>query len=596
MDIVTWIGILAVLTSVLLLFWMRRYYTREIASLEGEIKLFKNANEYQDEAVVVFSTKYEVLNANRAARKLLHLEPFHQDMIPEQEILLQVGHSDPKSLFDVIEQQGKITDGTIHLEKVKLMVAKTVYHVNIFIDHSKWNFQNSIICVFQDISREFREEENLKKLGEIDFLTNLHSQFKANSDINHMVITAQRESEQLALFIFGINQFEKMKVTYGLAYTNNLIKKLAEFLKGLESESTFSYRLDCDNFLYIIRDIKGEDDALKRGEEISKKISRFFKLNSKDTHLTFSMGIVLYPDHGRNAAKLIDHAFVALEESMERADGSVQIFQKEKNHIQADEMLMTEEMRRGLEGKEFEVYYQPIIDLKTMRVAGAEALIRWNHPRLGLIGPDKFIRLAEVSGLIMDMGEYVLNEVIYQHKRWSDLGFKMIQISINISARELLSYQLGEKLEQFFMDHKVDPHYFSLDMSEYDAVEDPVKTDLEFSILKKIGVNLSIDHFGVGGSSIEQLQKLPIHTLKIDRSLLKQIDTDKNHQEAVKAIVVLGHALNMQVVAEGIETKEQYAMLQKLGCDMAQGYIFSKPAPVFEFQELIRPDTKRSRK
>ena len=151
---------------------------------------------------------------------------------------------------------------------------------------------------------------------------------------------------------------------------------------------------------------------------------------------------------------------------------------------------------------------------------------------------------------------------------------------------------MGEKLEQFFIDQKVDPQYFNLDMSESDAMEDTIKTDMEFSILKKIGVNLSLDHFGIGGSSIEQLQKLPIHTLKIDRSLLKNVDEDKNHQEAVKAIVVLGHTLNMQIVAEGIETKEQYNMLKKLGCDMAQGYIFSKPAPAFEFQELIRPDKK----
>lgn len=195
--------------------------------------------------------------------------------------------------------------------------------------------------------------------------------------------------------------------------------------------------------------------------------------------------------------------------------------------------------------------------------------------------------------MIIDIGEYVLEEVIRQHRHWSEFGFKDIEITINLSARELLTYQLGEKLEQLFIDQKVDPHYFNLDMSESDAMEDTIKTDLEFSILKKIGVNLSIDHFGVSGSSIEQLQKLPIHALKIDRSLLKDVDTDKHHQETVKAIVVLAHALNMEVVAGGIETKGQYAMLQKLGCDRAQGYIFSRPAPAFEFQKLIRTEKTR---
>ena len=592
MDLLTGVSIVVVLVTIILFLWMKRHYSKEIGRLKGEIKLFKNANEYQDEAVVVFSGDYKVLSANRAARKLLQLELFHQNMTPEKEIHIQVGHSDPQTLFEVIEKQGKITKGTIHLEKVVLTIEGLVHHVSLYIDHSKWNFKNSIICVFKDASSEFQEEENLKKLGEIDFLTGLHSQFKANSDINQLVIAAQRESKQLAFYIFGINNFEKMKITYGLAYANNLLKKFAEFLKGLEGENKFSYRLECDNFLYIIRDIEDEYDALVKGREISKKTSRFFKLNNKSTHLTFSTGIVLFPDHGKNASKLIDHAYVALDLSKKKEDGSVEIFKQEKYDVQDDEMLMTEEMKAGLGKREFEVYYQPIIDLKTMEVGGAEALIRWNHPRLGLITPDKFIHLAEVSGLIMDIGEYVLKEVIRQHRHWSEFGFKDIEISINISARELLAYQLGEKLEQLFIDQKVDPRYFNLDMSECDAMEDVVKTDLEFSILKRIGVNLSIDHFGVGGSPIEQLQKLPIHALKIDRSLLENIDTDKYHQETVKAIIVLAHALNMEVVAQGIETKEQYTMLQKLGCDHAQGYIFSKPAPAFEFQELLRVDKR----
>ena len=595
MDTLTLIGLSAVLAAVLLLLWMKRYYSKEISRLKGEIKLFKNANEYQDEAVVVFSADYEVLSANRAARKLLQLEPFHQNMKPEKEIFLQVGHSDPQSLFEVIERQGKITKGTIHLEKVVMTVDKATHPVDIFIDHSKWNFKNSIICVFHNATSERAKEEKLKKLGEVDFLTSLPSQFKANSDINNMVIEAQRESKQLAFYIFGINHFEEMKVTYGLAYTNNLLKKFSEFLIGLKSKNSFGYRLDCDNFLYIIKDIGSETAALEEGKKIYKKLSQFFKRSGKDTNPAFSIGIVLYPDHGRNASKLIDHAYIALAESRERSEGNVMIFKREKNHIQSDQMIMTEEIKSGLKKKEFEIYYQPIISLKDMQVEAAEALIRWNHPRLGLIGPDRFIHLAEVSGLIVDIGEYVLEEVIRQHKHWAEFNFKSIEISINISARELLTYQLGERLEQLFIDQKVDPHYFNIDISESDVMEDPIKTDMELSILKKIGVNLSIDHFGVYGSSIEQLQKLPIHTLKIDRSLLKNVDSDKDHQEIVRAIVVLAHTLKLETVAEGIETKEQYAMVQKLGCDRAQGYIFSRPAPAFEFQELIRPDEKQRR-
>jgi EAL domain-containing protein (putative c-di-GMP-specific phosphodiesterase class I) len=356
----------------------------------------------------------------------------------------------------------------------------------------------------------------------------------------------------------------------------------------LEAENAFGYRLDCDSFLYVVKDIEDEKDALEKGIKISKTITQFFKLNNKKTYFTFSAGIVLFPEHGKNANQLLDHAFIALTESKEKLDGTVEIFQKEKLDAQNNDMLLTNEIKLGLEREEFEVYYQPIIDLETEQVIAAEALIRWNHPRFGLIAPDRFIHLAELSGLIKDIGEYVLKEVIYQHKRWSDYGFKNIEISINISARELLVYKPAEKLEKLFDDYKVDPSNFSFNISESDMMQDIQKTELAFSIMKKIGVNLSINHFGTGGSSIELLKKLPIHTLKIDQSLLRDIDRDIYHQEATKAIILLAKTLNLKTVAEKIETKDQYAVLKKIGCHYAYGYIFSRPSPVFEFQELLR--------
>ncbi len=573
---------------ILILLWMKWHYSKEINRLKGEVKLFRNANEYQAEAVVVFSADYEVFSANRAARKLLQLKPYEENMIPPKEILLQVGQSDIKSLFEVIDEQGKITEGTIHLKKVTLTIEKSVHHVNLYIDHSKWNLQNSIICVFQDASSEFKEEENLKRLKKIDFLTNLHSQFKANSDINQMIIEAQKESGQLALYILGINNFETLKSTYGLTYTNDLLKKFAALLKVLEADNAFGYRLDCDSFLYVVKDIEGEKDALAKGTKISKTITQFFKLNNKKTYFTFSVGVVLFPDHGKNANQLIDHAFLALAKSKEKLNGTVEIFKKENINIQNDDMLLTNEIKLGLERKEFEVYYQPVIDLETEQIRGAEALIRWNHPRFGLITPARFIHLAELSGLIRDIGDYVLKETIYQHRRWSDYGFKNIEISVNISAYELLVESPAEKLEKLFADYSVDPAHFSFNISEREMMHDIEKTKSSFSILDKIGVKLSISHFGANGSSASLLQELPIHTLKIDHSLLKDIDKDPYHQEMVKAITLLARTHHLKTVAEKIETRGQYAMLKTLGCDEAYGYIFAKPSPVFEFQELLR--------
>jgi predicted signal transduction protein with EAL and GGDEF domain len=348
------------------------------------------------------------------------------------------------------------------------------------------------------------------------------------------------------------------------------------------------YRLDCDNFLLAVKNVKSEEEVLKRGKEINQEVVGLFKEGDNKSTILISSGIVIFPEHGKNSNQLIDHAFMALEKAKEKGEGITEIFRNTQSKVLEKEIVLSEEIKSGLKKKEFLVYYQPIIDLHTDDVIAAEALVRWKHPEHGLIRPGTFIDLAEKTGLILDIGEYVLTEVIHQRKTWSEFGFKNIEISVNLSPRELHIPQLAIKLEELFIECQVDPRYFNFDISEASVMENIDKTDMEFDIMKKIGVFLSLDHFGVGGSSIERLQKLPIHTLKVDRSLLKDIDSNKDHQEIVKAIVVLAHSLNIEVVAEGIETRDQYNMLQKLDCDQAQGYLFAKPAPAFEFQKMLR--------
>lgn len=576
------------LIMLIVLIIARVYYIKRISQLKEEIKVFKNSNEYQEESIVIFSEDFEILFSNRSAKKLLQLESFKQSKPLHKEIKFQIDKSDTLTLAKIIEQHTKIVKGTIRLDNVLMIVQEHKKNVNVYIDYTKWHSQNAYICVLQDISNDAIESEAKRQFGEVDFLTNLPSQFKANKDINQLVITAQRENRQIAFFLLGIDDFEELKSIFGLGYTNSLLKNFADFLKNLESEHTRGYRVECDNFLYVVEDIKDENEVLELGYELHKNVSSFFASKSKDRELKFSIGSVIFPEHGRNSSKLIDHAYRALADSKRDPNSSVILFKQEQHGIKDSEKKLIEEIKNGLENGEFEVYYQPIIDLKNSHIIAAEALVRWNHPKLGLLMPNKFIRLAEESRLIVNIGEFVIEEVISHHKKWKEEGLSSIEISINISARELLEYQLADKLVQLFKDNSVESKFFNLDMSESDAIKDMIKTDQEFSILKEIGVNLSLDHFGISGSSIEQLQKLPIHTLKVDRSILKDIDRDYYHQETFKAIVVLAHALNMKVVAEGIETKEQYDILQKLGCDRAQGHIFSKPAPKSEFQELLK--------
>ncbi len=566
----------------------KRQYSKIENKLADKNRLFKKINEYQSSATVIFGEHFTILYANRAAQTLLNLHAYKEEETPFVEMKFQTGSSKIQTLHEIIEVQSKITKEAIHLKKIVMILEDRSVPVTLVIDRIKWEQQNAFVVTFEDISSKVEEKKLVKKIREVDILTGLPSQLKAIEDIDQLVIPMQGEHKKVGFFLFGINNFNKIKFTLGFAYSNNILKKIAEFLTSIEGDGRRSYRLDNDNFLHIVEDVKSVQNTREIGEILRTNLSNYLLSHGNNAKLIFSIGAVVFPTHGRTANKLIDHAFFALEQSMKNGDGSLVAFHKKQNHIQEDERVLIEEIKTSLKNGDFEVYYQPILNLETKEINAAEALIRWHHPRLGLLASDMFIQSAEVSGMIMEIGAFVMEEVITQHKKWHEFGFKDIEIAINISARELLVYQLSEKMEQLFADHQVEAKYFNFDISERDAVDDIQKTDYEFSILKEIGVSLSLDHFGIGGSSIEQLQKLPIRTLKIDQSLVADISYDRYHQETVRAIIMLANALNMDVIAGCVETKGQKEMLEELGCHFVQGHLFYKPAPAFEFQKLLR--------
>jgi EAL domain-containing protein (putative c-di-GMP-specific phosphodiesterase class I) len=249
---------------------------------------------------------------------------------------------------------------------------------------------------------------------------------------------------------------------------------------------------------------------------------------------------------------------------------------------------MNEEIINGLKNSEFLLHYQPVFNLETNNMIGAEALIRWKHPKYGLISADRFLHVAEKTGLIVDIGEYVFRDAIKQRKKWDMLGFNKFKITLNLSLREMQVDQLVMKLDKLFEEYKVDSFDFNLDITEADAMANIDKTAVDFKLFKDLGLSISLDNFGAGYSSIKYLQTLPISMIKIDRSLIFDLSSNLDHQMAVKGIIELAHVLGYEVSAEGVETKKESTILSKLGCDHAQGYLFSKPIPVFEFQELLR--------
>ena len=577
------IGALVSLFIILIMFVVR-YFNKKIDKQKDEIKLFKNANEYQNDPMIVFSEKQEVIFANRSARKLFELKVHYENKKTEKELQIHIGNFEPQNLFKMIKSQEKISQGMIYLEKCILLIGEKKHRINLYVDQSKWNMDNSIICVFQDANSDFKEKEVTKKLAEMDFLTGLPSQFKASLDINNLAIEAQKKSERFALCLFDIHNFERMKVTLGHSYINNILKKFAQYLQDQERSDIEIYRLDCDNFLLVIKNFKREKFLMETVEDISASVTELFKKENKDSYIISSAGLALFPDHGKNANKLIDRAYLALMDANKRGNGSISIFEDTKHKSEEDEVRLSREIKSGLSKKEFTIYYAPIYDLETNTVSGAEALLMWNHPRLGMIGAEKFIKVAENTGQIIDIDNFLLKELIYQRKLWNDFNFRNIQLLVKISASQLHENSFIPMIKEEFETHGVDPQFFNFDVSQSISSLGMKDCHKEFENLQKLGIRLVIDNLDVGLSTIEQLHSKLIHTLTINHSLLQNSES----QEVLKSIISLAHALDIEVRAEGVQTKQQVEILKSFDCDQAYGKHFSEPIVAFELQEFLR--------
>jgi diguanylate cyclase (GGDEF)-like protein len=583
MDIIIIIGAVVLLIVIGVLFRINNIDKKKLADASDELKFFKKEKEYYAEAMIVFSKDNKILFANQSARNLFSLTKENKIFTFDAKIQLKLASAPAIDFFEVIEKKSKLTEDNFHFKDVVFIKDKEKKIVNIYIDKSAWNIDNTITCVI-DIP-----QQNLigKKDGKIDFLTGLPSQFSSLSEINSLVIESQKASESFALFLLGIDHYNSIQATLGHNYTNQIIKELANYFIENPDENRKVYRMDCDKYLLVFKYVDDDETIHKIARKLIIDIGNYCK-GDNYTRLTTSLGIARYPIHGENATKLINNVYVALDRAQKESEANIELFSTKTQVIHKDEVKMNEEIIKGLKNSEFLLYYQPVFNLKDEDVIGAEALIRWKHPVHGLISPDKFLEVAEKTGLIVDIGEYAFREAMKQRKMWDELGFKKFKITLNLSLREMQVDQLIVKLDKLFEEYSVDPLDFNLDITEKDAMANIEKTVEDFKLFKELGLSISLDHFGASYSSIKYLQILPISMLKIDRSIIFDLSSNLDHQMAVKGIVKLAHTLGYEVVAEGVETSKESSILYGLDCDHAQGYLFSRPLPVFEFQELLR--------
>ncbi|WP_181391975.1 EAL domain-containing protein [Deinococcus irradiatisoli] len=418
-----------------------------------------------------------------------------------------------------------------------------------------------------------------------DTLINLPNRALFEDRLEQAIRGAGRHGGSVALLVMDLDGFKRVNDSLGHQAGDALLRQVAHRLRGrLRVGDTFS-RMGGDEFTVVLPDLRDPSDAVRVGRELLRALEAAFWVDDRELFVTCSVGVALYPDDGHDAATLQRHADVAMYRAKADGRNALRCFAPEMNETARERLELEGWLRRALELGEFELHYQPQVTRSGTPVA-VEALVRWRHPSLGLVPPAKFIPAAEESGLIVAIGEWVLAEACRQAAAWYRLG-QPIRVAVNVSALQFSRPDFFQTVEQALSGAGLDPSLLEVELTESLVMHDPGESARQMEQLRALGVRVAVDDFGTGYSSLSYLHRLPIDVLKIDRSFVAELEAPRGTQALVQAIVALARALDLMVVAEGVETDAQLAFLNELGCDLVQGYLFARPMPTREVSAFL---------
>lgn len=441
----------------------------------------------------------------------------------------------------------------------------------------------------EDLVRQRTAE--LNHLAYHDALTDLPNRALFDDRLTQALPLAQRTRRSLGVLFLALDRFKKVHDTLGHALGYKLLKEVAERLTSCIGEGETVARFEGDEFAFLLTQIAGTDDVIEMIYQINEALKAPFRLDEHELFLTASIGISFYPDDGVDAPTLLKNASAALYRAKEHGGNNYQFYTRDMNARALKRLAMENDIRRALERSEFAVHYQPQVDINSGLIVGVEALVRWPHPELGLISPSEFVPLAEDTGLILPLGDWVLRTACLQNRIWQDDGYAPLSLSVNLSARQFQQPNLSGSVAAILEETGMNPRYLELELTESSIMRNADSAVIALTQLKDMGVRISVDDFGTGYSSLGYLKRLPMNTLKIDQSFIRDITTDPDDAALVVAIITLAHNLRLRVIAEGVETKEQLRLLHLLRCDEWQGNLFSEPLPAAEIEKLL-PDAR----
>jgi diguanylate cyclase (GGDEF)-like protein/PAS domain S-box-containing protein len=432
---------------------------------------------------------------------------------------------------------------------------------------------------FSDISERKVAETRIHFMANHDALTQLPNRMNLHERLAQVVNLAKRNDTKAALMMIDLDHFKVINDTLGHHVGDQLLIEVARRLMQAVRETDIVARLGGDEFVIVLSVIDCMSDAANVAEKILRTVSAPYQIGSHELRTSPSIGICLFPDDAVETGDLIKYADVAMYAAKAKGGQGHQFFSPMMHVAATSRMVMESELRVAIDKQQFVLYYQPQLDLRTGCLVGVEALIRWRHPGRGLIAPMDFISIAEETGLIAAIGEWVLQEACRQLKEWQDIGIRHIRMSVNLSPIQFLDKGLPNQVQSALAMAGLNPDSLDLEVTESMAMNSPADTIATLNLLADSGINLSMDDFGTGYSSLAYLKLFPLHVLKIDRSFVKDIETDPNDADICDVIVLLAHKLGLEVIAEGVETEAQLKFLVSIGCEKIQGYLLSKPLP-----------------
>lgn len=440
---------------------------------------------------------------------------------------------------------------------------------------------------FRDITERYHTEKQINYLAYHDDLTGLPNRRFFTGHIDELLRNGVNEDSVFAVMFLDLDSFKKINDTLGHNNGDALLKLVAERLKTCcHASDQLVSRMGGDEFTILLQDITDHTEAIRVAEQIIKAFERPFAVDGYEFYITASIGIAFYPQDGTNVEMLMKNADIALYRMKDDGKNNYNVFKPNPNSGGIERLTLENSIRKALQLNEFVLYYQPQIDILTGDIIGTEALVRWNHPTLGLIPPAKFIPIAEETGLIVPLGEWVLKTACLQNQVWRDKGFAPMSVSVNLSSRQFSKHDLVETIEEILQETRMDPQFLELEITESMTMNVDVAIEV-LGKLKELGIHLCIDDFGTGYSNLYYLKLFSIDRLKIDRSFVRDIMTDSNDADIVATIIAMAYKLGIDAIAEGVETKDQLDFLRSQNCHEVQGFYYHQPLPAEQLEQLL---------